>query len=177
MTPRHTKRRHSGVPACVPVFFWHITDNIYCPRCLLLIAYWNGFQNAPSIVCGTELCNYFSIVSLGATISSSVCVTTTSPPSSASVSPCSFSLCIFVCVSVCVCVCTFSFFQFPHLSTRCPLCVPLLYTPSAQLLISPCALDTCVHSQILSPYYFMYKKLVAMSVSSFTTHYHKGNSM
>lgn len=81
-------------------FSWHKTDNIYRPRCMLLIAYWDGFQNALG-VSSTELCNYFPIVSLGATISSTVWVTTASAPSSASVSP----LLLFpLTPRVCVCV-------------------------------------------------------------------------
>lgn len=81
-------------------FSWNKTDNIYRPRCMLLIAYWDGFQNALG-VSSTELCNYFPIVSLGATISSTVWVTTASAPSSASVSP----LLLFpLTPRVCVCV-------------------------------------------------------------------------
>lgn len=125
-------------------YSWHITYIMYCSRCLHLIAYWNGFQNVQSIVSGTELCNYFPIVSLGATISSDV----------GSIPFClgfCFSLILFsVCLCVFKCVCTVDRWglSIVHLPTRCPLSVALLHTccsslPSALVLWTPVSTAGC----------------------------------
>lgn len=113
-------------------------------------------QNAPSVVSGTELCNYFPTVSLGGTICRTVCVTATSAPShSASVPSCSFSFCLYV--SVYICVCVFQVFKIPHLSPGCPLFVPYLNTPAPHLLISCCSQDTCLNIWLLLPLCFVFR--------------------
>lgn len=116
-----------------PSYSWHITDTTYCLRCLHLIDYWKEFQNAQSIVSGTELCNYFLIVRLEATVSSDVgplpfCLGLR------------FSLLLFsVCLCLFRCVCPVQVSGLPilHLPTRCPLSVALLYTSAAHLLHQP----------------------------------------
>lgn len=118
-------------------YSWHITYIMYCSRCLHLMAYWNGFQNAESIVSGTELCNYFPNVSLEATVSSDVDSIPFCIGFCFSLVLCSVCLCVFKCV----CTVHLSGLPIVHLPTRCPLSVAP-YTccsspPSALVLWTP----------------------------------------
>lgn len=73
---------------------WHITDNIYCPRCLLLIAHWNRFQNSSKELTVALNCAIISpIVSLGG-----------QQPLSAILLSLSLSLKVLTCLSSVLCV-------------------------------------------------------------------------